>query len=164
MKKYKDKNWLYQKYWKEECSMSEIGNICGVDKTTVKYWMVKFNIPYRTRSERLIVRHKKYPHPWSCAPVDAFPENVTPDGVVGMLGGVGEWCSDFYGVRYLKKDVIDPKGPTEKDLSDKSLNPFGEKYHVYRGSNKGRSFGDTVGDGGAYGFLVLMELIKFPIF
>ena len=63
MKNYKDKNWLYQKYWKEECSMNELGKICGVDKTTIKYWMIKFNIPYRTRSERLVVRHKKYPHP-----------------------------------------------------------------------------------------------------
>ena len=102
--------------------------------------------------------YKKYPHPWSCAPVDAFPENVTPDGVVGMTARIEEWCSDFYGVRYLKKDLIDPKGPTEKDLSDKSLNPFGEKYHVYRGSNKGRSFGDTVGGSGIYGFRILMEV------
>jgi formylglycine-generating enzyme required for sulfatase activity len=106
--------------------------------------------------------YKKYPHPWSCAAVDAFPENVTPDGVVGMTGYMGEWCSDFYGVRYLKKDVIDPKGPTEEDLSDKSLNPFDEKYHVFRGrlSFSGpREFGDEVGESGIYGFRIVVELL-----
>ena len=105
--------------------------------------------------------YKTYPHPWSCAPVDAFPENVTPDGVVGMAGGVGEWCSDFYGVRYLKKDVIDPQGPTQQDLSDKSINPFDDKYHVLREgkSATSRSFGDEVDESaGIYGFRVLMEL------
>jgi len=102
--------------------------------------------------------YKKYPHPWSCAAVDAFPENVTPDGVVGMIGYMGEWCSDFYGIRYLKDDVIDPQGPTEEDLSDKSLNPFGEKYHVFRGrlSFSGpREFGDT-GGSGIHGFRIVV--------
>jgi formylglycine-generating enzyme required for sulfatase activity len=105
--------------------------------------------------------YKKYPHPWSCAPVDAFPENVTPNGVVGMAGRVGEWCSDFYGVRYLKKDVIDPQGPTQQDLSDKSLNPFDEKYYVFRGYGSratNRSFGDTVDDDGSiYSFRIVVE-------
>jgi formylglycine-generating enzyme required for sulfatase activity len=104
------------------------------------------------------MEYKKYPHPWSCAPIDAFPENVTPDGVVGMVGWAGEWCSDFYGVRYLKKDVIDPQGPTEQDLLDKSLNPFDEKYRVFRGrlSFAGpREFGDTVDGSGIHGFRIV---------
>ncbi len=108
--------------------------------------------------------YKKYPHPWSRPAVDEFLENVTPDGVVGMAGWIGEWCSDFYGVRYLRKDTIDPKGPTEEDLLDKSINPFivfdNEKYHVLRrcpGSAKSRSFGDTVGGVGVYGFRIVVE-------
>ena len=103
--------------------------------------------------------YKTYPHPWSCAPVDAFPENVTPNGVVGMVGNIGEWCSDFYG-RYLKNDVIDPQGPREEDLSDKSLNPLGEKYRVFRGrlSFAGpREFGDTVDGSGIYSFRIVVE-------
>ena len=106
---------------------------------------------------------EKYPHPWSSAPVDAFPENVTPHGVVGMKSWVSEWCSDFYCVRYLKDDVIDPQGPTQEDLSNKSLNPFSpQKYHVKRGraSFTGpREFGDVVGDSGSiYGFRVVVEV------
>jgi len=116
------------------------------------------NVKYYEDTAR---EYKTYPHPWSCASVDAFPQNVTPDGVVGMIGNVGEWCSDFYGVRYLKKDVIDPQGPTEEDLSDKSLNPFDEKYRVFRGrlSFAGpREFGDTVDGSGIYGFRIIAEL------
>lgn len=103
---------------------------------------------------------EKYPYHWSCVPVDAFPENVTPDGVVGMASWVGEWCSDFYGVHYLKNDVIDPQGPTEEEISDKTLNPFDQKYHVYRGraSFTGpREFGDEVGESGIYGFRIVIE-------
>jgi hypothetical protein len=92
--------------------------------------------------------------------VDAFPGNVTPDGVMGMKGWVGEWYSDYYAVRYLKKDVVDPQGPTEKALSDKSINPFGEKYHVFRGRASfygPRDFGDEVGGDGIYGFRIVVE-------
>ena len=88
---------------------------------------------------------------------------MTPDGVVGMVGSVGEWCSDFYGVRYLKNDVIDPKGPREEDLSDKSIGALGEKYHVYRGwgaratySTTERNYGNTVDDSGIYGFRIVV--------
>lgn len=96
--------------------------------------------------------YKKYPHIWSCAEVDAFPENVTPDGVVGMTGYMGEWCSDFYLDHYLKDDVIDPQGPRAKH--------FLYKYHVFRGrlSFSGpREFGDTAGSG-IYGFRIVVEL------
>jgi hypothetical protein len=76
-----------------------------------------------------------------------------------MAGNVGEWCSDFYGVRYLKNDVIDPQGPTEEKLSDKSLNPYDKKYHVLRHCEPiatKRSFGDTVGESGIYGFRIVV--------
>lgn len=59
----------------------------------------------------------KYPHFWSSAPVDAFPQNATPDGVVGMVArGTGEWCSDIYAGRYLPKDTLDPQGPLKEDF------------------------------------------------
>jgi formylglycine-generating enzyme required for sulfatase activity len=119
-------------------------------------WGERGNVKWGEDTE---VEYKKYPHPWSCAPVDAFEENVTPDGVVGMMGIVGEWCSDFYGIHYLKHDVIDPQGPTEKELLDKSLNPFDEKYHVIRGRvsfSAPRDFGDTVSGSGIYGFRIVV--------
>jgi formylglycine-generating enzyme required for sulfatase activity len=120
-------------------------------------WGQQENVEWAQDSSR---DYKTYPHPWSCAPVDAFPENVTPDGVVGMAGTLGEWCSDLYGIRYLKKDVIDPQGPTQQDLSDKSLNPFEYKYlRVYRGLSRSctaREFGDKVHDAGCYGLRIVV--------
>ena len=98
----------------------------------------------------------------ACIAVGTISENVTPDGVVEMLGHIGEWCSDFYGERYLKDDLVDPKGPSGKDLENQSLNFFyPNKYYVLRGrsnDNKGRDFGLEVNHASVYGFRILVEL------
>jgi len=51
MKKHKDKNWLYQKYWNEELSLTKIAKLLNVSYGTIRYRMKKFNIPRRTLSE-----------------------------------------------------------------------------------------------------------------
>jgi len=48
---YKDRDWLYQKYWGEELSTIEIGKICGTSKTAIRRWIHKFNIELRAPSE-----------------------------------------------------------------------------------------------------------------
>ncbi len=117
-----------------------------------------------TRTDEMVTRYmdkSKYPHPWSGDPVDAFTEYSTPDGVCGMTLPPGEWCSDFYGIRYLKSDVIDPKGPQEEQIRDKSINPFEENYHVLRRGpyTVSREFGDDVpDDAGIYGFRIVVEV------
>jgi formylglycine-generating enzyme required for sulfatase activity len=105
------------------------------------------------------------------AAVDAFPENATTEGVVGMVDAVvGEWCSDYYGVRYIPNDAVDPQGPSKQQLPIKSdldwLATVEGEYHVQRGrvrrpdwSTTSRSFGDRVGDdAGIYGFRVVVEV------
>lgn len=100
------------------------------------------------------------------AAVDAFPENSTPEGVIGLLDPViGEWCSDFYGVRYNPKETIDPKGPTKEELPVKSdlswLATVKGEYHVLRGrgmSTTSRALGHRVKDSGIYGFRVVVEV------
>ena len=79
-----------------------------------------------------------------------------------MAGWVGEWCSDFYGVRYMEDDVIDPKGPTEEDLTDASINPwdaYGVRYHVLRRGlgTTVRDAGNEVDEDGTYGFRIVVE-------
>lgn len=95
---------------------------------------------------------EKYPHPWSCAPVDAFPKNVTPDGVVGMVDVmVGEWCSDYYSERYPVNPVVNPEGPETG------------KYRVLRGRGRtatSRAASYAVTDSGIYGFRVVVETQK----
>jgi len=50
MEYYRDRNWLYNKYWNEKCSAPEIANLCGCGHTTVLTWMDKFNIERRLPS------------------------------------------------------------------------------------------------------------------
>lgn len=50
------------------------------------------------------------------APVDAFYDGATPEGVLQLAGNVGEWVSDFFemdpgGFGYGAKPVTNPKGP-----------------------------------------------------
>lgn len=102
--------------------------------------------------------------------VDAFPENATPEGVVGLVDFVvGEWCSDYYGVRYLFEDNRDPKGPTIDQLPVKSDFPWlatvTGRYHVQRGrvkrsnwSTTSRNLGDRADGAGIYGFRIVVEV------
>ena len=101
--------------------------------------------------------------------VDAFPDNVTPEGVVGLVDYVvGEWCSDLYGVRYNSEDVMDPKGPTVDQLPVKSdirwLSTVKGAYHVQRGrvrtanwSTTTRTLGYKADNAGICGFRVVAE-------
>lgn len=52
-KLYQDKEWLYQKYWGENLSTTEIGKICEVKKQTIWRWLNIFDIIRRSISESL---------------------------------------------------------------------------------------------------------------
>jgi len=56
MKKYKNKEWLENKYLKEKLSKPQIAKLCGVTFPTIFYWLQKFNIPIRSYSESAIIR------------------------------------------------------------------------------------------------------------
>jgi len=49
--KHKDEEWLREKYIDEKRSTNDIANECGVGKTTVLYWLDKFNIERRSNQE-----------------------------------------------------------------------------------------------------------------
>lgn len=51
--RYKNRNWLEEKYIKEELSLLKIGKICGVSRGTVSYWLKKYGIKVRTISESM---------------------------------------------------------------------------------------------------------------
>lgn len=46
------------------------------------------------------------------APVNSFPENASPFGVLDMEGNVGEWCADWYSPTYYSiSPYSNPQGP-----------------------------------------------------
>jgi len=51
-KKYQNRDWLYEKYWGEKLDTKEIAKLCDVHFNSLIYWMDKFNIKRRTKSER----------------------------------------------------------------------------------------------------------------
>lgn len=61
MKRYKDKDWLYGKYWDEGLSTYEIAKLCTVRDETIRCWLKSFSIKRRARSEALKLRHIKNP-------------------------------------------------------------------------------------------------------
>jgi len=50
-KLYKDRDWLFDQYWNEEKSTTEIANKCGRSQGCILWWMNKFNISRRSISE-----------------------------------------------------------------------------------------------------------------
>lgn len=47
--KYRDKDWLIEKYQKEKLSMKKIGNLCSVTMHCILRWMNHYNIPRRDK-------------------------------------------------------------------------------------------------------------------
>jgi formylglycine-generating enzyme required for sulfatase activity len=43
-------------------------------------------------------------------PVGSFPNGATPEGICDMVGGVWEWCEDWYSMRYDSNQKLNPKG------------------------------------------------------
>ena len=50
-KKYHDREWLKEKYHDEVLTMSEIGDLCGVSRTTISDWLDRHGIDKRTQKE-----------------------------------------------------------------------------------------------------------------
>jgi formylglycine-generating enzyme required for sulfatase activity len=103
-----------------------------------------------------------------CEPVDAYPANATPEGVVGMVGLGGEWCQDYYGAEYLAGDTIDPQGPALEDLPVEPSNPLlaaaEGRWRVLRGCDLAptkplatvRAPGLTADQAGVYGIRIVV--------
>lgn len=51
MMPYRNKKWLTKKYINKALSVPGIANLCGVSPTTIRNWLIKFNISIRSRSE-----------------------------------------------------------------------------------------------------------------
>lgn len=52
-KQYQNKQWLCKKYYDENLSTSEIGEVCGVTDEPIRRWLIRFNKPRRSLSESI---------------------------------------------------------------------------------------------------------------
>ena len=79
---YKDKEWLYKKYWTENLSERKIAKLCEAGGVTIHNWMVKLNIPRREH-------------------VGKGKNNWNWQG--GEIKAICEWCGKSYTIgRYRK--------------------------------------------------------------
>lgn len=56
-KKYHDADWLYEKYHNEVLTLEEIGDLCGVTRTTISDWLDRHGIEKRTQKETQRLRN-----------------------------------------------------------------------------------------------------------
>jgi len=59
MELYKNRNWLYHKYWGEELSMMQIADLCKVSHRTIGMWINKFNINCRLHGKAISLGRAK---------------------------------------------------------------------------------------------------------
>ena len=59
MKEYQDKDWLYQKYIIEKCSMMEIAELANVHHSTISYFLRKFKIDIRSHHESMSLPRRR---------------------------------------------------------------------------------------------------------
>jgi hypothetical protein len=60
-KPYHNREWLYQKYVVEKLSPQKIGKMCDASPHQVWYWVEKFDIPVRDRSEAVKAHYELNP-------------------------------------------------------------------------------------------------------
>ena len=57
-KAYRDRDWLVNAYHKQNKTLQEIANECGVTAMTINQWLVKHGIPSRPRGRRTVVSNE----------------------------------------------------------------------------------------------------------
>lgn len=50
-KRYQNKEWLHNKYWKEKLSTTQIAKLCGMSQAIIRYWLKRYNILCRFQGE-----------------------------------------------------------------------------------------------------------------
>lgn len=54
---YKDRAWLYEKYWVKKLTVRKMAKLCKVDPATILNWMERLNVSRRTNSEARTGKH-----------------------------------------------------------------------------------------------------------
>jgi len=60
---YKKKSWLRRQYWGRGRNLREMASLLGCDANTIKYWMIKYDIPRRPATGELDKGRAKREYP-----------------------------------------------------------------------------------------------------
>jgi len=61
--RYRNKNWLFNKYYRKKYSIRDIAKECAVSSRTIRYWMKKLKIKSKSKSEGCKDRYFKKQNP-----------------------------------------------------------------------------------------------------
>ena len=50
-RKYRNRNWLFRKYWVQDYGLKRLADLCDVDRSAIRYWLKKHNIKIRNPLE-----------------------------------------------------------------------------------------------------------------
>lgn len=78
----KDRDWLFDKYWKQKLSIKQLAGLAGCGTSTIHRMMIKLNVPRRTISETHEIR-------WTDARRAAYGEKIKKAHERGCYGE--EW-------------------------------------------------------------------------
>jgi len=81
---YKNKEWLIEQYWNQGKSTKDIGKICNCNHGNIIYFMQKFNIPRRSKSEGTKLNKRYY---------NKGEENVDWKGDNASYSAIHKWVN-----------------------------------------------------------------------
>jgi hypothetical protein len=124
--KYKDSAWLRKKYVEERLSTSDIGDICGVTKETIRRWLDNHGIDTRSQSEATKVE-------WENDPEREVPEDFkgSPGGEEHPMYGKDRTAEHWKG----EKNPVHDREQTGEDNHMHGVT--GEKHPRWNGGTSG---------------------------
>ena len=133
------KEFLVREYLEKKKAIKQVGRDCGKSYTTIRYWLIKFDIPILSKSEsrkgmKFLEEHKKNisigrknllkdktKHPrWKGGPIEVVCETCGKKHLVAKYKrkkGKGRFCSkDCYTV-YQQQNVVEVSLETKEKMS-----------------------------------------------
>lgn len=124
MNKYRNRNWLNQKYWKEELSPSQISKLCNCNRKAISYWVKKLDIPARSLSEAAHLAQANHCN-LSAEARQWIDGEIMGDG---NLTSTSKYSASFrYTSKYL--EYIQYIADTLKSFGIKRMGKINKQYH-----------------------------------
>lgn len=71
-RKYRNRDWLYRKYWLQDYGMKRLADLCGVSRSTIRTWLKRHSIEIRNPLEGYLLQYRTPEKP----PYGSFPNRL----------------------------------------------------------------------------------------